>query len=830
MRTGLRSLQTALLAVLAATLLGSGCESDHQPEALDMDTYQAVYSNPFPALEEEWDDYGNGDPYVLRHDGRYYLYVSTKDHRVGIKAWVSDDLVHWRYAGLVADDPVTTGAYAPEVVYWNGYFYLYTSPAGAGHYVFRSDSPTGPFARITDNVGMSIDGSVFIDDDGSWTFTHAGDKGIVGVSMDDPATFGFGRTIEGAYLGHWTEGSMIIKRQGVYYMTLTGNHVFSKGYRVHYAVSTESPLGPYRTPANNPLAISVAPEFSGLGHSSTVLGPDLDSYYLVYHHLIGSSAEGPPVRGLNIDRLVFNGHKMALLGPTNVEQPIPRLPEFADRLDGELAADRWRLTETEQGSQAVSLPQTEAVFTAEYNVQPLRHADDSTRLELLYGYRDDAQYGSVALDLERGVVVVSYTSDGRQEQVAEAALPTDIDWTHLHAIRLERDEALIRLYVDGRLLLEPPVAPALAGTSGGATGGGIGYRYEGGEPRLSYIAFANAAAGSSDYETARPLPGDIEAVHYLKGDGRGYHVAEPAEAAELRAADGTDIRRIADGSYALTMHDKGDWLRYAANVTRTGHYALDLTVGAVDGPAVVEVLVDGERAGRFDIVRDEALADEAMVKVRAGSLQLERGFHDIRIKLVSGRLQWGTAHFRLTEPGPERVEQLLEQSDADDVHGVWSREDGRYVGAADGDVKLFGGHPGWTDYRVESTVQVGADASGEAGILLRVSHESDYPHQVREAMQGYYLSVGGGKLQLYKLNYDATLLEAVRLDIPQDEPVRLAVEVEGGTLRAYWADRLEPVLTYRDPHAFMQGRVGIRAVDATSLSIGDLSVTSLPTH
>ncbi|WP_020614875.1 family 43 glycosylhydrolase [Paenibacillus daejeonensis] len=786
-----------------------------------MSSYETVYTNPFPSLEEEWDDYGNGDPYVLRYDGRYYLYVSTKDHRVGIKAWESDDLVHWRYAGLVADDPVTTGAYAPEVVYHNGFFYLYTSPAGAGHYVFRSTSPTGPFERITDNLGMSIDGSVFIDDDGSWFFTHAGTEGIVGVPMNDPVTFGYGRAIDGTFLGHWTEGSMIIKRNGVYYMTLTGNHVFSKGYRVHYAISTESALGPYHMPANNLLAISVDSEFFGLGHSSTVMGPDLDSYYLVYHNLVGSSAEGPPVRRMNIDRLVFNGQKMSLLGPTNYDQPVPRLPDFADRLDEGHAEDKWLVTPTERGSQAISLAATADHFTAEYNLQPLSQADDRTQVELLFGYQNENHFGRITFNWETGIADVQYVENGSSQTLAEAVLPPDIDWTKLHAIRLERAEAQIRLYVDGRQMLEAPMPLTI-------DGGAIGYRYEGGEPRFSYIAFANAVDGSSDFETAKPLPGIIEAVHYLREAGRGYHMDQQTSDSDMRVSDGTNIRQISDGSHSLTLHTKGDWVRYAANISRTGNYALDFTIGDAAASAKFEILVDGESAGIFNLGRQDELLDEPLVKVHAGALHLEKGIRDIQIKLLNGPLEWVSAEFRYTATEPAQADQLLEHSSATDVHGAWSREADRYIGAADRDVKWFGGDPGWTDYRIESTVEVGEDASGETGILVRVTQESDFEHQVRDAMLGYYVSISSGKLNLYKLNYDSTLLHAVRLDIPHNEPVRLAVEVEGGTLRAYWADEPEPVLTYHDPHAFMQGRVGIRSVYAEELTIGDLSVTPLP--
>ncbi|MFS0728190.1 family 43 glycosylhydrolase [Paenibacillus sp. 1P07SE] len=807
--------------VLAAALVLGGCDTDIKPEAIDMSSYESVYANPFPSLEQEWEDYGNGDPFVMRYDGRYYLYVSTKDHRAGIKAWESDDLVHWRYAGLVTEDPVSTGAYAPEVFYWNGSFYLYTSPAGQGHYVYRSESPTGPFERITDNLGMSIDGSVFIDDDGSWTFTHAGTGGIVGVPMDDPVTFGSGRTLEGTFLGHWTEGSMIIKRGGIYYMTLTGNHVFSKGYRVHYAVSEDSPLGPYTMPANNPIAISTTADFFGLGHSSTVMGPDLDSYYLVYHNLVGSSAEGPPVRQMNIDRLVFNGKKMDVLGPTNYDQPVPRQPDFSDRLDESVSPDRWHITAMEHGRGAVSQASTEEVYTAEFNVQPLREGSGDTQLELLFGYRDEANYASVALDFAAGQALLVHHADGQQETLGEAVLPADVDWTKLHNVRLERGESSLRLYVDARLILEVI-------DEGRAGAGGIGYRYEGEEPLVSYVAFANSANGSSDFETAKPLPGTVEAVHYLGGRGRGFHVGQTADAPAWRIADGTDVRETEDGSYSVTLSEKGDWLRYALNVSQSGTYAIDFTVGSAAVPAKVEVIVDGQSAGTFNVEKPEGLQEATAAKVRAGTIELEQGFRDLQLKLAGGQLAWLSADFNLVDTAPFHEEALLSSSGADDIHGAWSRDGERYAGASDGDVKMYGGNARWSDYTIETTVESGDAPSGETGLLLRVTNESDFVHQVQEALMGYYVSVSSGKLQLYRLNYDSTLVDAVRITFPRNESVRLRVEAEGSTIRAYWGDEPDPVLTYVDPDVFMQGRAGIRSVYADQLTIGDLSVTSLP--
>jgi beta-xylosidase len=175
------------------------------------------WTNPF-TLSGQWSAYGVGDPFVMRYKGVYYLYVSTKDNNVGVKCFSSRDLINWTDAVMCSTDEITKGAYAPEVVYWNGKFYMYTSPAGNGHYVLSGDSPTGPFTVITSNVGRSIDGSVFINDDGNWYFYHASGSGILGCTMSSPTTFGSDVNVGACMGNNWTEGPGVIKRNGVYYL------------------------------------------------------------------------------------------------------------------------------------------------------------------------------------------------------------------------------------------------------------------------------------------------------------------------------------------------------------------------------------------------------------------------------------------------------------------------------------------------------------------------------------------------------------------------------------------------------------------------------------
>ncbi|MCR2803832.1 family 43 glycosylhydrolase [Paenibacillus soyae] len=810
-----RVITKAAVIGFAAAIMMTGCEATSKPEAIDLNKYESVYSNPFPQLEEEWDDYGNGDPFVMRHDGSYYLYVSTKDHRVGIKAWKSEDLVNWSYAGLVTEDPVSTGAYAPEVTYWNGYFYLYTSPAGRGHYVFRSESPTGPFERITENLGMSIDGSVFIDDDGSWTFTHAGTEGIVGVPMNDPAAFGFGAPIPGTFLGHWTEGSMIIKRGGKYYMTFTGNHVFSKGYRIAYAVSDESPTGPYKVPDNNPIVISTKPDFFGLGHSSTVMGPDLDSHYLVYHNLVGRSAEGPPVRQMNIDRLVFNGDIMDAVGPTNYEQPYPGRPAFEGRPSAGLG--EWERTESEEGLRILSPGSSEADFTAEFNVRGLA-AD--TKVAAIFSHADESNYGMAEISQSERKLRLVAVHEGTETIMAEAGLPDDTDFSKLHTIRVENGVGVTRVYFDGLNKIEQQDSDF--------GGGRIGYRHSGGEPELSYTAFSNLVGGSSDFETTKALPGTIEAVHYLRGESRGFSVKERSSASEWRQADGTDLRLASDGAYAIRLNSDGDWLRYIVNVSEAGTYGLDLTVAAGTDKRKLELLVDDETAATFTISADEEAAGESeWVKVHAGNVKLEAGIHTVTLKAKSGGLELKRLAFRAVDDTRFSEERVLQDAASDQIHGLWDSTDSEYAGVSFSDAKLYGGSERWSDYRIETSVKLGPEASGAAGVLFRVTNESDFPDQVTDSLMGYFLAVTPSKLELHKLNYDSTMVAAEKIKLPRGSSEKLAIEAVGGKIQVYIGDEKEPVLTYDDPDAFMQGKVGLRSNNASDMTLGDLNVTSI---
>ena len=92
----------------------------------------------------------------------------------------------------------------------------------------------------------------------------------------------------------------------------TGNHFLSKGYRIHGA-SAAHPLGPFTDYDHNPLAVRTEGAVVGLGHSSTVCGPDLVSDWMFCHNL-----NPDKTRDLDLDRVLFRRDDSFLLSVSDM--------------------------------------------------------------------------------------------------------------------------------------------------------------------------------------------------------------------------------------------------------------------------------------------------------------------------------------------------------------------------------------------------------------------------------------------------------------------------------------------------------------------------------
>jgi len=320
-----------------------------------------VYAHQFP------------DPFVLRHQGRYYAFGTTGKDRAAdgriFTLLTSDNLVDWKNDGGALTAPEgAEGAdfWAPEVVYHQGTFYLYYSMGGGaiaatvGHrlHVATSKKPEGPYEQVAlldvPESKFTIDAHPFQDTDGQWYLFYARDfidtdRGYrpgTGLVVDRLASMtrlaGESRTVMRARHDwtvfeknrtmplygnktfaewHTLEGPFVRRHGGKYYCFYSGANFLTPRYGVDYCVAN-SILGPYSDAGaeKGPRVLhAVAGHVRGPGHHSHVLGPDGKTEYLVYH----AWNTGMTERQLCIDKLAWTAQGPRCVGPSFTPQPIP---------------------------------------------------------------------------------------------------------------------------------------------------------------------------------------------------------------------------------------------------------------------------------------------------------------------------------------------------------------------------------------------------------------------------------------------------------------------------------------------------------------------------
>lgn len=427
------------------------------------------------------DDSGDfADPFVLRHNGVYYLYCTHPR----VLCWTSTDLVHWELKGPVIEEGVFPDEvpFAPEVVYADGWFHMYTSPHGKGHYVLRSRSPLGPFEKATGNIGRAIDGSVLIDDDGRWYFYWAGWEGIWACEMPSPTEFGE-PVLTGAHMNGWTEGPSVIKRDGRYVMTLTANHFLSPGYRINVATSA-SPLTGFEDDPLNPVVLSADGPTVGLGHSSTTVGPDLVSTWMAYH-----SIRPDRIRQLNIDRMVWIDGSLQVLGPS-WGAPVPTLADAECRWDVAGAVTQWTMpVGTVIDGQWALVPGGAATWQESFPNGPFTLEEN---VRAAHGARVEVAGGVDGLVIEIDAHAHTLNLGGKSID-----LPAGYEHDALHLVRIEHDGATSTVYLDGRRITT---------TRGSLAGGRLTVSSEA-QYALGHTALTRSVPALADRAAVKPVPG-----------------------------------------------------------------------------------------------------------------------------------------------------------------------------------------------------------------------------------------------------------------------------------------------------------------------------------
>ncbi len=269
------------------------------------------YTNPINPVAE------GADPFILMHDGVYYLY-STNAVDQGYLVYSSTDMQNWQSHGLCLkkeDVHGDFGFWAPEVMYYKGKFYMvYTSQEHLG--IAVADSPLGPFVQEEKkflNEVNEIDGHFFIDEDGSvylYFVRFSGGNVIYGAKMQEDMTAYDESTVTELLVAQYPwerqqdrvmEGPSMIKRDGTYYLTYSANHYQSQDYAVGYATSA-SPLSGFEKYEDNPI-LHKKGDIVGTGHHSFTTSTDGKQLYIVYHRHFSTTQVHP--RMTCVDKVGF---------------------------------------------------------------------------------------------------------------------------------------------------------------------------------------------------------------------------------------------------------------------------------------------------------------------------------------------------------------------------------------------------------------------------------------------------------------------------------------------------------------------------------------------
>jgi|GEM_PF-6386362 Beta-xylosidase len=738
--------------------------------------------------------YGTGDPYILKHNGIYYLYASTQDSRWGFRIWTSRDLVNWEWAADCNTEATTNGqreddsnsrfqgAYAPEVYYRGGKFWLLTSRDQRNQRVYVSDSPLGPFTYKYQypfpGVGNEIDGHIFIDDNGQKHFFSATGSKIRRALLSDSGDDLF-KTVSGSsemndltVSNKWTEAPTVFKRKDMYYMTYCGNHVISPTYRIEYAMGTSIAnireagvggdnmlicstdgeyVGPVITGGGTTISTTQTEtkKHHGLGHNGIVVGPDLDTYYMAYHNLAGDFGVGP-YRNYNLDRIVFaDDGKMSVLGPTTWAQDVPARPDFEYVPETDDLEDFFDVEDT--GNAVWGKPTAPEDYTAEINFVP-ESSGDMGFVSIIFGSHE--------ISISPSARTISYKDETK-------LLSADFKFDTLHTAMVKSHNGETRLFLDGQQLFKDSASGA---------GGSIGVLGDFSE--IGYTAISGAVYGSKDDEIKFPTDSKI-----------------PAESAATNAA-------------SFKTFGTGDTASYMLNKQRDGLHSINISAKSVK-TAVMKVSVreDSEEAvevGRFSVGNTGGKYQAFTLR----GVSMGAGVDEVIVECIVGEVDFKNISVFKDDTPAAAVSGV---GSFNKILGAWAKSDGdKTIETSDGG-KYSIAHMGtewWSDYTVSAKLRRGAGS--DSGLLLRARYLSDTPERGLGADNdldyhyGYYITFDNSRVMIakQKFGWSGWLKESgvKAIDITQEHILKVTMigpRIQiwlDGELRLDFVDMNDPIL------------------------------------
>ncbi len=439
------------------------------------------------------------DPFILKYLNEYWCYCTgiREDGRVfGI--FHSRDLVEWREVGSAMErwNGEATCYWAPEVTYENGRFYLYYSVGNEETMQIRvatAEHPAGPFidaGKTLTTEPFAIDPHVFLDDDGSrYLFyatdflehTHIGTGTVCDRMLDwftlegkphpvtralyDWQVYDPQRVEKGGVRWHTVEGPFVLKRKGKYYEMFSGGNWKNQTYGVSYALTEAIATSEeWKQTADGetvlPILRTLPDKVLGPGHNSVIRGTDNLELYCIYHRWSVDSSD----RVLSIDRLDWAGERMLILGPSTDAQAAPNPPAFADyfdrQSDNELdegwqcTGGNWSVKDgaaiqlSNEGTAAARPLIEDRRFIVEVSLRSIDNQGKAFGIKLMSG-EQEVLFFKLLPQENRAAIAWGLPGESDNRWIEqEFALPPDFKMDAYHLLRVEADEALVKIRLD----------------------------------------------------------------------------------------------------------------------------------------------------------------------------------------------------------------------------------------------------------------------------------------------------------------------------------------------------------------------------------------------
>lgn len=815
-------MKNKFLGILLSSLILVGCNSNSSSitsnnNSSNNDKPAFVTDEDLAKTEENFIIYDNkmkpnysggndlADPFIYRFNGWYYLYPTTGGGFQ--KAFKSQDLYNWEpvsngvckegYVYEYSQDPgrpKDQTPFAPEMIYYNGLFYLISSPNGNGHYIFSSDSPEGPFTAITGNIGKNIDGSFFVDDDEQVYMYGASSGAIIAYAMENDFV-SFKQNDNGTdkqnlltecRVGGWNEGPYMLQRNGDYYLTYCGAHYLSASYRVDYAFVEEDSnlMSSSSYTREDTVLIKTEDDFKGLGHSATVLAPDMDSYYIGYHNL-----NNDRTRNLCLSRLSFNGSMMVANSVVKDGAVGVDLPPFYTEDDSGFE---------KEGNFILSPEATKDNFTVEFN--------NIGEGKMVFSYIDADNYSYI--EFLNNDITINKVENGSSSKVYTIDLINEYDTSVYHTFRLQHRDGMMNFYFDS---MEKAHSIEVE-----FQGGKMGYLKNNTFDEIGYNAYSNVAIGSSDNEyyadTVSLANGYDEKLSYFQ-NGMEYY--EPKKTAFVQV-----------GNPNIVLKTEGDHATYRMYAREDGVHGINIRIPAEYLGSTYGLRVDDGEIIEKKLTSENLKYEKGDVYLNLGEVEMSAGTHNVSIYHVGDEIAFSQVRYEIANYDSEISLEFNSNVDLEDFHTYsvskeYLQNDGLHSG--DQDFQAVVSNYEFKNVTVESEISVyDMQSTGVAGIMFNVSDFSkNYSGDGDgggnpNTFRGYRLSIQPGYvyLEFVDFNFGKTL-KSKSFKYQYGQSYILTAEVNGNNITCYLDN--EELFTVSNNVSNLNGKVGVIAADCDAV-------------